>query len=226
MKIFGFLAFCLVGTLFAGFKCFDALENKPFDVPGKNVLLKQNSRHNKLSKIKVVSGDITKQKVSVIVTDANGQLRHGGGINYAIHRACEPEMDMLQLELDTLIISKESDYTPGSVVVTDAFGNLRKNVQYGAYMEMTRNIPHVQLNSFTVQQRTPEGAVVQRAVENPIVIWFDGIEHYQSIIFDPIAPNASAGSENIFAKKERKVNDMAINRTHPLQSLEETSREL
>ncbi|KAI3416486.1 hypothetical protein GPALN_006026 [Globodera pallida] len=133
MKIFGFLAFCLVGTLFAGFKCFDAKENKTFDVPDKNVLLKQNSHHNQLSKIKVVSGDITKQKVSVIVTDANGQLRHGGGINDAIHRACEPEMDMLQLVLDTLIISKESDYTPGSVVVTDAFGNLRKNVQFIAH---------------------------------------------------------------------------------------------
>uniref|UniRef100_A0A183C002 Macro domain-containing protein n=1 Tax=Globodera pallida TaxID=36090 RepID=A0A183C002_GLOPA len=42
-------------------------------------------------------------------------------------------MDMLQLVLDTLIISKESDYTPGSVVVTDAFGNLRKNVQFIAH---------------------------------------------------------------------------------------------
>uniref|UniRef100_A0A183CMD4 Integrase n=1 Tax=Globodera pallida TaxID=36090 RepID=A0A183CMD4_GLOPA len=78
---------------------------------------------------------------------------------------------------------------------------------------MTRNIPHVQLNSFTVQQLTPEGAVVQRTVVNPIVLWFDGIEHYQSIIFRIIF-------------MERKVNDMAINRTHALQSLEETSREL
>ncbi|KAI3415218.1 hypothetical protein GPALN_004830 [Globodera pallida] len=93
----------------------------------------QNITSDQLGKITVVSGDITKQKVSVIVTDANGQLRHGGEINDAIHRACEPEMDMLQLVLNTLIMSKRSAYPPGSVVVTDAFGNLRKNVQFIAH---------------------------------------------------------------------------------------------
>uniref|UniRef100_A0A183C000 OTU domain-containing protein n=1 Tax=Globodera pallida TaxID=36090 RepID=A0A183C000_GLOPA len=65
---------------------------------------------------------------------------------------------------------------------------------------MTRNIPHVQLNSFTVQERTLEYVLVERTVVNPIVIWYDGIDHYQSIIFDPMAPNASAGSEYIFAQ--------------------------
>uniref|UniRef100_A0A914HF97 OTU domain-containing protein n=1 Tax=Globodera rostochiensis TaxID=31243 RepID=A0A914HF97_GLORO len=469
MKIFGFLAFCLVGTLFAGLKCFNVLGNEIFDVPYLDI---QNITIDQLRKINVVSGDITKQKVSIIVTDANSQLRH--------------DMDLLELVLNTFIISNGSDYTPGSVVVTDAFGNLRKNVQFiahavgpivqginpsaedtlalklcytrslnaliakggqtiafpnistgingfpnelaavaaleailnwlntnanehqvqqialvclrqsdkklykdliesakrqivssrtstprtsvaskpsksqasappsfavnptviveqanrqtvscvdvqgdgdcfyraicfglfrvdsrkkadalhfyprkrhrthadfthelsqlllespsdlwynqtlkayskhietsarhssgrwaqlddahtiaillqrpvvilrpiagdkilrkkmpnwddtsikqridvrfpdGAYMGMTRNIPHVQLNNFTVQQRTPQGVLMERTVVNPIVIWFDGIEHYQSIIFDPISPNASAGSKNIFAKK-------------------------
>ncbi|KAI3416487.1 hypothetical protein GPALN_006027 [Globodera pallida] len=93
----------------------------------------QNITSDQLSKINVVSGDITKQKVSVIVTDANGQLRHGGGINDAIHRACEPDMSMLQLVLNTLIMSKGSAYPPGSVVVTEAFGNLLTSVQFIAH---------------------------------------------------------------------------------------------
>uniref|UniRef100_A0A914HFA2 Uncharacterized protein n=1 Tax=Globodera rostochiensis TaxID=31243 RepID=A0A914HFA2_GLORO len=447
----------------------DTFESLPTETVCRSPAVSKNSRHNQLRKINVVKGDITKQKVSIIVTDANSRLSRVGGISDAIHRACEPEMDMLQLELNTLRESKESAYPPGSVVVTDAFGVLRKNVQFiahavgpivqginpsaedtlalklcytgsldaliakngqtiafpnistgnngfpkdlaavaaleailnwlntspnehqvqqitlvclrqsdkqlyedlieselysaptpiaeqairqtvncvnvkgdgdcfyraicyglfrvdsmensdalrkasgrilrailenpnffprkryrshadfthelsqlllpspsdhwynqtleaysrhienpargsgiwaqlddahtiaillqrpvvilrpiaeddilrdkmpkwnnksitqridvrfpdGEYMGMTRNIPHVQLNNFTVQERTPEDAVVERTVVNPIVIWYDGIEHYQSIVFDPNSPNASAGSEYIFAQ--------------------------
>ncbi|KAI3416484.1 hypothetical protein GPALN_006024 [Globodera pallida] len=132
----------------------------------------QNFTSDQFRKINVVSGDITKQKVSVIVTDANGQLRHGGGINDAIHRACEPEMGMLQLVLNTLIMSKRSAYPPGSVVVTDAFGNLRKNVQYLAAVAALEAILNWlntgQTSNCAITAINTENVSDQRAVHKPI----------------------------------------------------------
>ncbi|KAL3080522.1 hypothetical protein niasHS_013716 [Heterodera schachtii] len=86
-----------------------------------------------LAKIKVVKGDITRQKVDMIVNAANPQLRRGGGVDDAIHRACQPDMTALEKALKTLHMSNGCDFPAGCVVVTDTFGDLKMNSKYIAH---------------------------------------------------------------------------------------------
>lgn len=66
--------------------------------------------------LRLLIGDITKIRVDAIVNAANSQLRGGGGVDGAIHRAGGPA---LMRELDQ--IRKESGPCPiGSAVVTTA----------------------------------------------------------------------------------------------------------
>ncbi|KAL3123981.1 hypothetical protein niasHT_003688 [Heterodera trifolii] len=77
----------------------------------------------------------------------------------------------------------------------------------GEIMEKKGIIDAEELCSFTIkcdscqdnQMKCPrcQEKVLEKVVENPIVIWYNGLDHYDSIVFDPRTPNASAGAEYI-----------------------------
>jgi len=63
--------------------------------------------------IQVIKGDITKANVDVIVNAANAQLRPGGGVDGAIHRAAGPALAKAVVQYAPL--------QPGQVVLTQGF---------------------------------------------------------------------------------------------------------
>lgn len=71
--------------------------------------------------IECVEGDITAQQgFDAIVNAANGQLRPGGGVAGAIHRAAGPQLDRACRPLAPI--------RPGEAVITAAFGLPNKHV--------------------------------------------------------------------------------------------------
>lgn len=77
-----------------------------------------------LNRIRVITGNIVHQRVSMIVNAANRQLRMGGGVDNAIHYSCQPQMDQLKAELAQIHRSNGRDLADGQVVITRAYGDL------------------------------------------------------------------------------------------------------
>jgi O-acetyl-ADP-ribose deacetylase (regulator of RNase III) len=72
--------------------------------------------------ITLVKGDITAERVDVIVTAANAELMGGGGVDGAVHRACGPQL---------LAAIRELGSCPtGSAVMTRAFDLERRGVKH------------------------------------------------------------------------------------------------
>jgi len=79
--------------------------------------------HRKIDSVVIecVEGDITAQEgIGAVVNAANAQLRPGGGVAGAIHRAAGPELDQACRPLAPI--------RPGEAVITPAFGLPNKHV--------------------------------------------------------------------------------------------------
>jgi O-acetyl-ADP-ribose deacetylase (regulator of RNase III) len=65
-------------------------------------------------KIEIVQGDITRQQdIDAVVNAANAELRSGGGVAGAIHKAAGPELEKICRPLAPI--------KPGEAVITEAF---------------------------------------------------------------------------------------------------------
>ncbi|KAL3072091.1 hypothetical protein niasHT_036318 [Heterodera trifolii] len=98
-----------------------------------DVLLESSVTKQHLAKITLVKGDITKQKIFMIVNAANNTLTKGGGVDDAIHRACAPEQSKLKALLDVKLASNGGPIADGCVIMTPTFGALANDVQYIAH---------------------------------------------------------------------------------------------
>ena len=72
--------------------------------------------------IQLMEGDITRQRVECIVTAANAELRGGGGVDGAVHRAAGPELLEACAEL--------GGCPTGSAVLTPSFSLGVRGVRY------------------------------------------------------------------------------------------------
>ena len=78
---------------------------------------------SKASKLQLLQGDITEQQVDAIVNAANAELRGGGGVDGAIHRAGGPEI----MAACDRIRARDGGCPTGQAVATTA-GRLRAKV--------------------------------------------------------------------------------------------------
>lgn len=72
-----------------------------------------------MGRIEIVDGDITKEKVDVLVNAANSELLGGGGVDGAIHRAAGPGLlaECRDLRASTL----PEGLLPGDAIATGAY---------------------------------------------------------------------------------------------------------
>lgn len=71
--------------------------------------------------IEIIQGDITKQHdIAAIVNAANAELKTGGGVAGAIHKAAGPELEKKAIPLGPI--------KPGEAVITSAFNLPNQNV--------------------------------------------------------------------------------------------------
>lgn len=80
------------------------------------------------AKIWIMDADITMVNATAIVNAANNQLRKGGGVDHAIHMACEPQRNLLEQELQRFITTHRQLPT-GQALRTPAFGRLATHTQ-------------------------------------------------------------------------------------------------
>ena len=98
--------------------------------PGATRFNFMNATRQHLAKIKLRKLDITRYSPTtpgIIVNAANAELKKGGGVDNAIHHACQPDMQKLHDELKKIINNKGRNLLPGEVEVTPAYGRLEKN---------------------------------------------------------------------------------------------------